>query len=527
MEGAQDIVIVGGGHNGLVAAAYLARAGRRVLVLEKRSSVGGPIVTEEFRPGFRASPAAVCGLLRRGIIEDLQLARRGLTFVPFDPAVVALADGGTPLTLWRDEGRAQRAIAASSPADAAAYPKFRALMMRIAAVVDPVLANTPPTVESPSLGDEWFLFRRALRLRRLGKDVMFEALRVPFMSLHAVLGEWFELDALKASFALSGLFGVFRGPWSPYTSFGLIHHFLAEATGGATAFIRGGSGVLSNALAAAAQEAGATIRTNAEVRRVLTEDGRASGVELASGETIPARIVVSNADPRRTFLHLLDPADLGADFLWRVRNYSVEGCITQVHLALDAAPKIPALGGEGFLPPHFQVAPSEEYIERAYDDAKHGGISKAPTLDVVIPSAVDPSLAPPGKHVMSVLAQYTPYHLKRGTWEDRKEEIADRVLEILEAHITNLRSILVGQEVLTPADLEARYGLSGGHIFHGEMTLNQMYVLRPVPGWGRYRTPIENLYLCGSGAHPGGGITGAPGYNAAREILKDLRSRAA
>jgi len=520
MRSEYDAIVVGGGHNGLVAAAYLGRAGRRVLVLEKRPAVGGAVATEEIAKGFRApTGAALAGMFRPEILEELQLARHGLAFLPCDPAVVALADGGQPLRMWRDPKRAAAEIASVSPADAAAYPKFRALMAKIAGVVDPLLLSIPPSISAPSLGDEWFLLRRALRLRRLGKEAMYDALRIPFMSLKAVLDEWFETELLKASFALHGLFGVFRGPWSPYTGFGLIHHFVAESNGG-WSFIRGGSASLSGALAAAAQAAGATIRTGAEVRRIATADGRATGVELASGETIGASVVLSNADPKRTFLTLLSSLDLDADFLMRVRNYQSDGCLAKVNLALDAPPQIPALGAAE-IPPRIQIAPSLEYIERAYDDAKHGGISESPTLDVAIPTAVDPSLAPPGKHILSVLVQYTPYRLKRGKWDDRREKLGERVLDLLEEHVPNVRSALVGMETLTPADLEARFGLTGGHIFHGEMTLHQQYVLRPVPGWGRYRTPIENLYLCGSGGHPGGGITGAPGYNAAHAVLED------
>ncbi len=528
MQATYDVIVVGGGHNGLVTASYLARAGARTLVLEKRPVVGGPVTTEEIRPGFRCpSGAALCGLLRPQVIEDLQLARHGLAFVPFDPSVIALADGGKPLQIWRDERKAQFEIASFSTADAAAYAKFRSLMVRIATVLDPLLLTTPPNVKALAFSDEWFLLRRALKLRRLGKHAMYEALRIPWMSLEAVLGEWFETELLKASLALDSLFGIFRGPWSPDTAFGLIHRFLPEIHGGSWAFVRGGPGTLSNALAAAAQEAGVAIRTSADVRRIVTSDGRATGVELATGEKIPARIVASNADPKTTFLKLTDPMDLGADFLLKVRNYSSEGCLAKVNIALDGAPQISALGDLGFVPPRVQVAPTLEYIERAYDDAKHGGISDSPTLDVTIPTAVDPSLAPAGKHILSVLVQYTPYHLKRGKWEDKREDLGERVLELLEAHMPNLRAILAGMEVLTPLDLETRFGLSGGHIFHGEMTVNQQYVLRPVPGWGCYRTPIEGLYLCGSGSHPGGGITGAPGYNAAREILKDLRARPA
>ncbi|HLE54450.1 MAG TPA: NAD(P)/FAD-dependent oxidoreductase [Thermoplasmata archaeon] len=521
MQAVYDAIVVGGGHNGLVAATYLARAGRRVLVLEKRSVVGGAVTTEEGRPGFRFPTASVCGLLRREIVQDLQLARHGLSFIPFDPSVAVLGEDGRALRLWRDVGKAQTEIAAFSAADGAAYSRFRSFMIRIASVLDPILLRIPPSIESPSLGDELFLFRRALRLRRLGKEDMLQTLRIPFMSVRDVLGEWFETELLKASLALDALFGVFRGPWSPYTAYGLIHRYLPEASGGAWSFIRGGGAGLSNALAAAAREAGVTVRTGAEARRIKSPDGQVTGVQLATGETIPARAVLSNVDPKRTFLSLIDPLDLGADFLTRIRNYSSEGCVSKVDLALDAPPRVPALEDLGSPPPHFQIAPSLEYIERAYDDAKHGNLSKSPTLDVFVPSVVDPTLAPPGRHVMSVLVQYTPYHLRKGTWEDRREGLGEQVLGMLERYVPNLRSAVAAVDVLTPADLEARYGLTGGHIYHGEMTLNQQYVLRPVPGWGRYRTPIVGLYLCGSGSHPGGGITGAPGYNAARAVLED------
>ncbi len=526
MPGAYDVIVLGGGHNGLVAAAYLAKARRRVLLLERRPTLGGAVTTEEMRPGFRApTGAALCGLLRREVIDELDLIRHGLAFVPFDPAAVLLGDGAKPLLLWRDPRKASLEIARSSPADAAAYPRFLALLGDVAKVLDPLLLTIPPSVADPSIADGWFLLGRALKLRRLGRETMYEILRMPPMSLHDYLGEWFEDERLRASLSVDALFGVFRGPWSPGTAFGLIHHHLAQVHGGTWAFLRGGSATLPNALAAAAREAGVTIRTDAEVRRILSPDGRVTGVELANGETISAPAVVSTLDPKRTFLGLADPLVLGADFVLRVRNYHSEGCVSKVNVALDGVPQFPEMGG-GSVPAHVQIAPSLEYIERAYDDAKHGRVSESPVLDVTVPTAVDTSLAPAGKHILSVLVQYTPYRLAAGTWDDQREALGQKVLDLLQAHIPNLRSILAGLEVLTPADLESRFGLTGGHIFHGEMTLDQQYVLRPVPGWGRYRTPIPGLYLAGSGAHPGGGITGAPGYNGARAVLEDWSSLA-
>ncbi len=519
MAEAYDVVIVGGGHNGLVTATYLARARRRVLVLEKRPAVGGPMTTEEIAPGFHAPPgASVCGLLRPEIVEDLNLAARGVQFIRPDPEVVALGDGRS-LRIWRDVRKTQEGIGSFSAKDAETYPRFVEFLRQFAAALDPILAMTPPSLPSPSRGEQMSLFRRALVLRRLGKPAMQQMLRLPPMSIRDFLNEWFETELLKASFAVDALIGTYEGPWSPGTAFGLVPRFRPDVHGTGSAFVRGGMGALANALGLAAQDAGVTIRTEVEVTRIVSADGRVTGVELAGGETIGARVVASNADPKRTFLHLIESEELGPEFLNHVRNFEMNGVVAKVNFALDGAPRL-SLAGDG-VPPHFRVCPSLEYIERAYDDAKYGKPSTDPFLDVTVPTVVDPDLAPPGKHVMSVLVQYAPYALRRGGWDTQGEKLAERATAILEEHMPGLERLIVRRQVLTPVDLEDRFGLTEGHIYHGEMTLDQFLVLRPVPGWSRYRTPVEGLYLCGSGSHPGGGITGAPGYNAAREILKD------
>ncbi len=519
---AYDAVVVGAGHNGLVTAATLARAGRRVLVLERRPVVGGAAVTEEFHPGFQGLPgASLCGLLRPEIVQELGLVQRGLQLLPLDPEVTALGGDSKTLRIWKDPARTAQELLASSPRDAAAFPAFRSLMVSLAALVDPIMDQAPPEVSDWRWADQLLLLRRGVELRRLGKETMYAAIRMVPMSLRSVLDEWFETDLLKAALAVDALQGTFRGPYSPETAFGLIHHYVPAAHGGAWSLVRGGMGRLTQLLAAAAQEAGAAIRTGAGVREILTKDGRATGVQLDSGETILADAVISNADPKRTFLHLVDPTELPLEFLDRIRHFQTEGVVAKVNLALDAAPSVP--GHDGMPPPHLRIAPSLEYLERAYDDAKYGAVSRRPFLDIVIPTLVDPSLAPPGKHVMSVLVQYAPYHRKSGTWATEREAFSDSVVELLDGYLPGLRRLVLGREILSPADLETRFGLTDGHIYHGEMTLNQQLVLRPAPGWSRYRTPIVGLYLCGSGAHPGGGITGAPGRNAGRVVLEDLR----
>jgi len=524
MQGAYDVVVVGGGHNGLVAATYLARGGRRVAVLEARSTLGGPATTEEVRPGFRAPIASLVGLMRPEIIRELNLARHGLQFVPFEPAVTSVGEDGRVLRLYNDPAQSAQEIAKFSAKDAESYVKFHDFLVRVAQTLDPLLLRTPPDGLNMSRGELVYFGRLALRARKLGKWTMGQALRFPQMALRLSLAEWFETELLKATLAVDALIGRWAGPWSPGTSFGLLQRFWPAVHGGVWAFVRGGTSALVDGLAAAARAAGVTIRTDAPVARILTQDGRTTGVQLVSGETVNAAVVASSADAKRTLLKLIDPSELELDVQRKIRHMRSTGGLAKINLALSSLPALK--GGDGTPAPRIRFGPTLEYLERAYDDAKYGRVSAEPYVDAVVPTVVDPSLAPPGQHVMSIVAQFAPYALKRGTWKDEKDKFADKVVDRLDALMPGLRRAVLARQVYTPVDLEEKYGLSGGHIYHGEMGTDQQMFMRPIPGMGRYRTPIAGLYLCGSAAHPGGGITGAPGYNAAREILKDWGRRA-
>ncbi|MBI4512713.1 MAG: NAD(P)/FAD-dependent oxidoreductase [Gemmatimonadetes bacterium] len=528
MTATYDAVVIGAGHNGLVTAAYLAKAGLRVLVLERREAVGGAAVTEELAPGFRCDTGAHrIGLLRREIARDLALTRYGLEIVRPDPAVFTPLPDGRHLVVWREPRKTAEAIRGFSKADAERWIPFTTRMAKVARVLAAVQAIPPPRVTEPARSDLWTFLKLGARLRLGGRTAMADLLRTLPMSAADLLDEWFESDALKGTLGAGGITGVFQGPRSAGTAYVMLHYAGSEP--GALrpcALVRGGTGKLAQALAGAAVRHGAQIRTGAEVRQILVRDGCASGVLLASGEEIAAARVISNADPRRTFLGLVDPVHLGAGFLQEIRHMRFGGACAKVHLALGELPNFTCAPGDG---PHLRgvisIAPSLDYLERAYDDAKYGGISCRPYLEAVIPSLHDSGLAPPGRHVMSILVQYAPYRLKEGGWDAaRRDALADLVVETLAEYAPNVKSAIIARHVLTPCDLEAVFGLTEGNIHHGEMTLDQLFFMRPVPGWARYRTPIERLYLCGAGAHPGGGVSGMSGWNAAREILSDVRS---
>ena len=519
-----DVIVIGGGHNGLVTAAYLGRAGKKVLVLERRKVLGGAAVTEEVYPGFKYTECSyVCSLLRPEIIRDLDLPVHGYQIVPVESTFSPMPDGRY---LYRggDSEENRRAIAKFSKRDAEAYPKFGQLMVRIARLVKPQLGMTPPDIGSLSPGNVAKLLELLGYFKGADEEVLTTFARLLTMSAADYLDEWFETDVLKGTMSASGIIGTFLGPRSPGTAYVLIHHYMGEVDGAfrAWGFVKGGMGMVSESIASAARAHGVDIRTDADVRRIATRDGRAVGVELADGTRIEARAVASSVDPKRTFLAFLDRSELPADFVRGIEAYVTEGSSGKVNLALKELPEFTSLPGRGeHLRGSLSISPSVDYIEKAYDDAKYGDFSKRPYLDCLLPSTLDPGMAPPGKHVMSIFVQYAPYTLRKGTWEERREEFGDAVVETLAEYAPNLPKAILHRQVLTPWDLEQEFGLTGGNIFQGELWPNQLFFLRPVPGWSQYRTPVKGLYLCGSGAHPGGGVMGAPGYNAAREILRD------
>ena len=521
-----DAIIVGGGHNGLVTAAYLGRAGRKALVLERRELVGGCAVTEELWPGFKVSSASyLTSLLQERVIRDLELERFGYQVDAKDPAFFSPFPDGRCFFMWQDGRKTLEEIAKFSKRDAEAYPAFEAQLERLAQVVEGLLLTTPPNFPPRGLADLIEYVKLAGRLRKMAPADMVALVKIFTQSAAELLDEWFESPELKVTLATDGVIGANGGPRSPGTAYILMHHVMGSVAGhrGLWGFVRGGMGAVSEAIAESARSRGAVIRTNAAVEKIVVRDGRARGVVLAGGEEIEGGVVASNLDPRVTFLRLLEERDLPPEFVTAMRRFRSEGTSCKINLALSGLPEFTAMPGAPG--PHHRatmhICPSIEYIERAWDDAKYGRPSERPMLELTIPTMYDPSLAPAGKHIMGIFLQYAPYTLREGTWDEQREPFYERVIEVMEEYVPNIRRIVMEKQVLTPLDLERRFGITGGNIFHGEMSLDQMFVMRPVAGWARYRTPVPGLYLCGSGAHPGGGVMGAPGYNAAREMLRD------
>jgi phytoene dehydrogenase-like protein len=525
MAETRDVVIIGGGHNGLVTAFYLAKAGFKPLVLERRTQTGGAAITDEFSPGFRCSTLAhTAGPLLPEIERDMQLARHGLKLVKPEIGVTALSPDGRALMLYNDTPRAAQEIGKFSTKDAMSYPAFQQALEKIGRVIGDALKLAPPNIDDPSRADLWAMLQTGRALRKLGKKDMYRLLRWGPMAVADLVAEFFETELLRAVVAARGIFGTALGPWSAGSSLVLLIRAAGDShPAGAASFAVGGIGAITQAMTAAAKEAGAEIRTGAEVKEVRVKDGAASGVILASGEEISAKAVISNADPRRTLLKLVDPTHLSPDFVMKLQNIRMPGTVAKVNLALSALPKFTAISDDAALRGRIHIGPEIDYLERAFDASKYGTFSDHPYLEVTIPSLSDPSLAPAGKHVMSVYMQYAPFKLKNTDWESQRANLGETVVKTLAEYAPNLPALVEDGQIITPKDLEETYGLTGGHIFHGELALDQFFTMRPLLDWARYNTPIANLYLCGSGTHPGAGLTGGSGANAAREILKALK----
>ena len=526
-----DVIIVGAGHNGLVTACYLARAGRRVLVLERRHVVGGACVTEEVFPGFKVSTAAyVNSLFRKEIVRDLRLTDFGFHVLARDPSSFTPFPDGRSLLMGPDAELTRKEIARFSHRDAERYPLYEAMLERVADVIEPTLTAAPPDLLRPRLGDLRKLFRLGRAFQRLGPAAG-EAIEILTGAARPVLDRWFESEQLKATLATDAIIGAMASPSMPGTAYVLFHHVMGETDGkrGVWGYVRGGMGSLTQALAAAARAFGADIRCEAEVSRILVRNGTVAGVALASGNEFIAPVVASNADARVTFTHLLDRRELPAEFMAAIDRISYDSASLKINVALSELPSFSAVPGTAPGPHHrgtIHIAPDQDYIERAYDDAKYGRPSSRPVLECTIPSVVDPSVAPPGRHVMSMFVQYAPYALRKDTWDGIRDSFADRCFDLLNEYAPNFKRSVIARQVLTPLDLERVFGLTGGNIFQGAMTPSQLFSLRPVPGYASYRTPVRGLYLCGAAAHPGGGVMGTPGLNAARAILGRRRLRA-
>ena len=521
MTAKYDAIVIGGGHNGLTCASYLAKAGRNTLVLERRHVLGGAAVTEEMFPGFKYTVASyVVSLLRPEVIRELELAKHGLHILPLQSAFAPM-ENGDHFATYPDEVSTREEILRHSKRDADIYPKFSRLMYEMAFAAKPILGMVPPDLSNPGLSGLRTIRDLGKHVQHLGKDTFYDFTKIMTMSVSDLLDEWFETDIIKASFGLNGIIGTKLGPKSPGTAYVLLHHYMGELDGAFTAWgwQRGGTGGVSEAIAHCARSHGAEIRTETPVAQVIVRGGRAVGVALENGDEIYADTIVSGCDPRVTFRKLVEEKELPGDFVEAIDRFKFRGSSGKVNLALDALPKFTAMTDPSLIQ-MVEICPSTDYLEHAYDDASYGGFSKRPYMDIIVPSTIDPTMAPPGKHVMSIFVQYASYDMPEyGNKDQQRDAFGNAVIDSLTEFAPNLKDIILHKQVLTPWDLEQKFAISEGNIFHGELTLDQLFFFRPVPGYADFRTPIRNYFQCGSGTHPGGGITSGPGRLAALEIL--------
>lgn len=540
MPGAKryDSIIIGGGHNGLVAAAYLAKAGKSVCVLERRAVLGGACTTEELWPGYKVSTAAyVVSLLLPQVIEQLRLKDYGLKILPRSPSSFTPLPDGRSLLMGPEQGLNQREIAKFSQRDAEAFPRYEALLERVAAAIEPALMETAPDpIPLPKswrtigvgkrLRDARKLWHMARAMGALGRDVP-AAIELLTGAARPILERWFESDVLRATLATDAIIGSAGSISEAGSAYVLLHHVMGEAGGarGVWGFVQGGMGALSNAIAAAGEDLGVEIRRETPVARILVTDGEVHGVELEDGTQLMAQTVASSLDPHLTFERLIEPGELPQEFREAVAQIDYASSSAKINLALSEPPRFTCVPGDGVGPHHhgtIHIGPSIEYLERAYDDAKYGRPSEHPILELTMPTSVDTTIAPEGHHIVSMFVQYAPYRLREGNWDEIKESFGDRCIEELTQYAPNVPGAILHRQVLSPLDLERTFGLTGGNIFQGAMTMRQLYALRPVVGWADHRTPIQRLYLCGAASHPGGGVMGACGRNAASELLRDM-----
>ena len=516
-----DAIVIGGGHNGLTAAAYLARAGKKVLVLERRHVLGGAAVTEEIFPGFKFSVCSyVVSLMKANVIRELMLPKFGLELLPLESTFTPLDNNYLLRTSDADE--TYREIYRHSPKDAESYMRFGPLMSQIGMAVRPILETIAPNAIRPSLSDLNSINKLIKHFKTLDSEQFEYLAKLMTMSSADFLDEWFECDYLKSTMSASGIIGTFMGPRSPGSAYVMLHHYMGDIDGAfrAWGFQKGGTGEVSMAIARSAEHFGAKIITEAPVEKVIVKNGRANGVALKNGDEYKSDMVISGLDPKLSFLKLIDESDLPSDFLQSIKNFRIRGSSGKVNLALDDLPNFTCLPGDGHhLRGAISISPNYDHIERAYDDAKYGNFSQKPFMDIILPSVLDPEMAPPGKHVMSCFVQYAPYDLKGGWNNEKREAFGDAVVNTLAQYAPNIKDIILHRQVLSPMDLENTFGLTEGNIFHGELTIQQLFSLRPAAKWANYTSPIKNYFQCGSGTHPGGGITGSPGEMAAKKIL--------